>query len=195
MLPHSCQHLQTHRSGLRLRNDIPATNNWADGPLLDGTGPLEAKGINTTEEGRLEVERIERRCRGGVVLGFLGPLTAATAAGLLLALPVVTVLPLVLISPALPVGGSVAPTAAAATALSASMFRHGCSHEIMIGFAIDPCLTHKYVIKRASLLFLIFVSDADKGSKGLCAARTTHETKIETTQNRSKLCNIMNLHH
>ena len=66
MLPHSCQHLQTHRSGLRLRNDIPATNNWADSPLLDGTGPLEAKGINTTEEGRLEVAHrtsVPGRCR------------------------------------------------------------------------------------------------------------------------------------
>ena len=101
-----------------MRDDIPATNNGPDSPLLDGAGPLKAEGINTAEEGRLEVERIKRRRGGGVVGGFLGPLPAA-AVGLLLALPMVAVPPLVFVPSALLVGGSVTAAAAAA-----SMFRH-----------------------------------------------------------------------
>jgi len=102
-----------------LRDDIPATNNGTDSPLLDGAGPLKAEGINAAEEGRLEVECIKRRRGGGVVGGFLGPLPAAATVGLLLALPVVAVPPFVLIPLALLVGGTVAAAAAAA-----SMFRH-----------------------------------------------------------------------
>ena len=112
----------TYRSGLRLRDDIPSTNNGPDSPLLDGAGPLKAEGINTAEEGRLEVERIKRRRGGGVVGGFHGPLPAAAAVGLLLALPMVAVPTFVLVPSALLVGGSVA--AAAAAAATASMFRH-----------------------------------------------------------------------
>ena len=102
-----------------MRDDIPATNNGPDSPLLDGAGPLKAEGINTAEEGRLEVERIKRRRGGGVVGGFLGPLPAAAAVGLLLVLPTVAVPPLVFVPSALLVGGSVTAAAAAA-----SMFRH-----------------------------------------------------------------------